>query len=156
MCSGWSCYAGRSIVYLAGHHSSCLSSICQFDVKMFVVSAGWCAQLTNEQVLFFHKCSCFFSKKNLDPAIYERYKHLCLHLTACYRSFVNQKYVDSPNLRTTPRLTISLTAHTFQEVVAACAPPPSPHPLSHESISDVIICNMYICTYQRHPHPVPR
>ena len=26
---------------LAGHHSSCLSSIGQIDVKMFVVIAGW-------------------------------------------------------------------------------------------------------------------
>ena len=38
--------------------------------EMFVVSAGWCPQLTNEhcEVLFFHKCSCLFSKKKLNPA----------------------------------------------------------------------------------------
>ena len=56
---------GRSVVCLAGHHSSCLSSIGQIDTKMFVVRAGWCPQLTNEhcEVLFFHKCSCFSSKK---------------------------------------------------------------------------------------------
>ena len=35
--------------------------------KMFVVSAVWCPQLTNEhcEVLFFHKCSC---KNKLNPA----------------------------------------------------------------------------------------
>ena len=56
---------GRSVVCLAGHHSSCLSSIDQIGMKMFVVSAGWCPQLTNElcEVSFVHKCSCFFSNK---------------------------------------------------------------------------------------------
>ena len=39
------CAVGRWVVCLAGHHSSCLSSIGQIDVKMFVVSAG---------------CSCFY------------------------------------------------------------------------------------------------
>ena len=39
---------GRSVVCLAGHHSSCLSSMGQIDMKMFVVSAGWCPQLINE------------------------------------------------------------------------------------------------------------
>ena len=33
-----------------------------------------------------------------------------------YRSFVDKKCADPPNLRTTPRLTKSLTAHTFQGV----------------------------------------
>ena len=37
---------------------------------MFVVSAGWCPQLNNEhcEILFFHKCSCCFSKKKKNPA----------------------------------------------------------------------------------------
>ena len=58
VCSGWFCYVGRSVECLAGHHISCLSSIGQIDVKMFVVRAGWCPQLTNDncEVLFIHKC----------------------------------------------------------------------------------------------------
>ena len=57
--------AGRSVECLAGHHISCLSSFGQIDVKMFVVRAGWCPQLTNEhcEVLFIHKCSCFSVNK---------------------------------------------------------------------------------------------
>ena len=55
----------RSVDCLAGHHISCLSSIGQIDVKMFVVRAGWYPQLTNEhcEVLFIHNCSCFVSKE---------------------------------------------------------------------------------------------
>ena len=55
----------RSVVCLAGHHSSYLSSIVQIDVNMFVVSAGWGPQLNNEhcEVLFVHKCSCFSVNK---------------------------------------------------------------------------------------------
>ena len=54
--SGQFCQAGRSVECLAGHHSSCLSYIGQIDVKMFVVRAAWCPQLTNEhcEVLFIH------------------------------------------------------------------------------------------------------
>ena len=61
---------GRSVVCLAGHHSSCLSSIGQIDVKMFVVSAGWCPQLNNEhcEIKFFSLMLMFFSVKKLNPA----------------------------------------------------------------------------------------
>ena len=38
---------------LAGHHISCLSSIGQIDVNMFVVRAGWCPQLTTNIVKFY-------------------------------------------------------------------------------------------------------
>ena len=60
----------------------------------------------------------FFSTK-IQPkwALYERYKHLCLQ--PGYRSFVNKKCADPPNLRTTHRLTKSLTAQTFQAVSTA-------------------------------------
>ena len=37
MCAGWFCSAGRSVECLPGHHISCLSSIGQIDVKIFVV-----------------------------------------------------------------------------------------------------------------------
>ena len=40
-----------------------------------------------------------------------KYKHLCLHITAWLSQFCQQ------NLQTTPRLTKSLTAHTFQGVI---------------------------------------
>ena len=78
MCSGWTgcvIYAGRSVACLAGHHISCLSSVGQIDVEMFVVRAGWCPQLTNEhcEVLFFFiNAHVFFSKKN-KSSIYEPY-----------------------------------------------------------------------------------
>ena len=53
---------GRSVVCLAGHHSSCWYHIGQIVVKMFVVRAGWCPQFTNEhcEVLFIYKCSCVY------------------------------------------------------------------------------------------------
>ena len=37
-------------------------SIGQIDVKMFVVRAGWCPQLTNEhcEILFIQKCWCVY------------------------------------------------------------------------------------------------
>ena len=65
---------GRSVECLAGHHISCLPSIGQIDLKMFVARAGWCPQLTNEhcEVLFSHICSCFFSKKT-ESSLYEPY-----------------------------------------------------------------------------------
>ena len=70
-CVQWAVLLGwRSVECLAGHHNSCLSSIGQTDVKMFVVRAGWCPQLTNEQceVLFIHQCSCVYQYKKLNPA----------------------------------------------------------------------------------------
>ena len=66
------CKAGRSVECLAGHHISCLSSVGHLDVKMFVVRAGWCPQLTNEhELLFIRKCSCVYlivKKTPLNPA----------------------------------------------------------------------------------------
>ena len=51
---------------LVGHHASCLSSMDQIDVKMFVVRAGWCPQRTNghREVLLFISAHVFISKTN--------------------------------------------------------------------------------------------
>ena len=61
---------GAQSVCLAGHHSSCLSSIGQIYVKMVVVIAEWCRQLTNEhcEVLFFINAHVLLSVKKLNPA----------------------------------------------------------------------------------------
>ena len=116
-CSGWPCYAGHSVECLAGHHISCLSYIGQVDVKMFVVRAGWCPQFTSEhcEVLFLHKCSCFFSKKPQPIwALYQRYKHLCLHVAAWLLQFCQQKVCWPYKLTNDDPPNKSLTAHTFQ------------------------------------------
>ena len=51
-CVQWAVLFG-SIEYLAGHHSSCLCYIGPIDVKIFVVRAGWCPQLTTNIVKFY-------------------------------------------------------------------------------------------------------
>ena len=75
MCSVGGLLGGALGQSLAGHHISCLSSIGQIDVKIFIVRAGCYPQLINEycEVLFIYTCLCGISKNKVKSSLYGPY-----------------------------------------------------------------------------------